>query len=251
MAEVAEQGGAGTGLGIGVALDDPRYDFVLRLVSEGALSVEDAKDVLHWTNPTDDLKDIAGLVTGEKGVATRVIASALSGTEWEMSHTEIESRGRGWDTYIESIGEGVVKPAISIWEGYLRWPDRAAWGLAKSGVDAVWGEEGYYGEAAEAERGDRTRVQSRTREEINRLLDQGYISKNEAKELRNLTGDYGAENYNKLYDRLSGIYQGMDNVDREEALAHNSVLQGLSRRGGDRNAPEGIEPSDATAAVDS
>lgn len=229
--------------------DDVRIILLLDLMDEGAITKDQAQEMLKWSDKWDDPKRMIGVLAGEMNVATRTIAESLEGTEWEMPAEDIEEVGRGFEAWSEEIGTKVHGTANFL-QRALMWPAdqmdswlRAGGDLYMDAVDATernivtpaWQNtvdpvrDRMQGVGQE-NRQIRTDVQSAVRNELDRLLDEGYIGHDTYKDLKNETGDYGADNYDALVTGLMEIYEKYDDPSAYEQAMHDNLILAVQTR---------------------
>ena len=232
---------------------DFRVKLILHLIDSGDLTLDEAENVMRWTEASDDPKAVIGLIAGEFGASKRAIASALEGTEFEVQQSEIEDATRDFDTYRKQVG-GVLHTTAQVLSGYMFYQAQAvtslgrqALGIEGSIAHGLGGEEGlrfkegsYLSADAVARREERGTVADNVRKELQRLLDNGDLSPADYKRLKDKhAGKYGYENYTTLIDDLRAIYEeiGMD-ADRGALQQQSNIMRQLEKERGFTEAPE-------------
>lgn len=209
----------------------PRDRVLALLMQKNVITPDEFMDIASISNPDDDPDDVIALVAGNTEAPAKKISQALFGTEWEVSVTEVETRGAGMERFKNVAGTSWKK----IWNT-VTVPHRA-----------LWGEEGYYSAEAVTDRGDRTLTQKLAREELDRLLKSGDINENTHKRLYNLTGQYSSGAYQELIEGLNQAYDSIEgSIDEDTMEMRDEVMGALSSRAGVEEYDEETGGGEAT-----
>jgi hypothetical protein len=236
-----------------VSQDDVRIILLLDLMDDGDITKKEAQDILKWSESYDDPKQIIGVLAGELGVATKSIEGALEGTEWAINAEDIEETGRGFEAWKQEVtaaeGTGAHTTALTM-RNFLSWPTdmladwtEAGGGLYMDLVGAIdrnvtsplWNStvqpaSDYVRGKDQEDRQIRTDVQAAVRNELDKLLEEGYIGQDEWKTLKNETGDYGADNYDALVAGLMKVYEKYDDPSAYEQAMHDNLVLAVQTR---------------------
>jgi len=224
---------------------DYRVKLILELVDAGELTLQEAENTMRWTEKSDPPEAVIGLIAGEFGASKRDIASALQGTEFEVSQGDIEAMNRDFDTYRKQAGS-IAHTGAEIFAGYIGWMPKMAGQAIRSGAGLTGGynettgewesfgiEEdsplSYWGTESHARRAQRGAVSDNVRAELQRLYDNGDISSAKFNELRSKhAGKYGYENYTTILDELREVYDEIgDDADTDTKRNQQYVLRQL------------------------
>ena len=238
---------------------DYRVKLILELIDAGEITLKEAENTMRWTEKSDSPEKVIGLIAGEFNASKRAIAGALEGTEFEVSQGDIEEMNRDFDTYRKQAG-GIAHTGAEIFAGYIGWAPkmagqaiRGATGL-EGGFNQTTGEfekfglddDSYFSSQSNTRRQQRGEVADNVRAELQRLFDNGDISRAKYTELKSKhAGNYGYENYTTMLDELRGVYEEIgDDADTGTKRGQQYVLRQLMQ---ERGFTEQTDAAEATA----